>query len=90
MEKEGLVRAVQFFRKKRFKIATLVTDRHRQIANSGGSRNSKLGWPDPHLFLNSCCSLLLLFKSSVDRNKHHNRNRKETAKGMNLRMAKTK
>ena len=25
MEKEGLVRAVQFFRKKRFKIATLVT-----------------------------------------------------------------
>ena len=32
MEKEGLVRAVQFFRKKRFKIATLVTDRHRQIA----------------------------------------------------------
>ena len=32
MEKEGLVRAVQFFQKKRFNIATLVTDRHRQIA----------------------------------------------------------
>ena len=30
---------------------------------SGGSRNSKLGWPDPHLFLNCCCSLLLLFRS---------------------------
>ena len=31
---------------------------------SGGSRNSKLGWPDPRLFLNCCCcSLLLLFRS---------------------------
>ena len=34
MEKEGLqlVRAVEFLRKKKFKIATLVTDRH-YIAN---------------------------------------------------------
>ena len=34
---------------------------HRSWARcSGGSRNSKLGWPDPHLFLNCFCSLLLL------------------------------
>lgn len=32
MEKEGLVRATQLFRKKKFKIGTLVTDRHQQIA----------------------------------------------------------
>ena len=32
MEKEGLVRAVDFLRKKKFKIATLVTDRHKQIS----------------------------------------------------------
>ena len=31
MEKEGLVRAVGFLRKK-FKIATLVTDLHKQIS----------------------------------------------------------
>ena len=32
MEKEGLVRAVQFLKKKKFKIATFVTDRHKQIS----------------------------------------------------------
>ena len=32
MEKEGLVRAVEFLRKKKFKIAMLVTDRHKQIS----------------------------------------------------------
>ena len=32
MEKEGLVRAVEFLKKKKFKIGTLVTDRHKQIA----------------------------------------------------------
>lgn len=32
MEKEGLVRGVQLLKKKRFKIGTLVTDRHKQIA----------------------------------------------------------
>ena len=32
MEKEGLVRAVKFLKKKKFRIATLVTDRHKQIA----------------------------------------------------------
>ena len=32
MEKEGLVRAIALLRKKKFKIATLVTDRHTQIA----------------------------------------------------------
>ena len=52
--------------------------------SSGGSRHSKLGWPDPRLFLNCCCSLLLL---ELTENKHCNRNIKET-KGVNLRMAK--
>ena len=28
--------------------------------SSGGSRHSKLGWPDALLFLNCCCALLLL------------------------------
>lgn len=32
MEKEGLVRAIKFLQKKKFKIGTLVTDRHKQIA----------------------------------------------------------
>lgn len=32
MEKEGLVRTVAFLKKKKFKIGTLVTDRHTQIA----------------------------------------------------------
>ena len=32
MEKEGLIRAAKFITKKRFKIGTLVTDRHKQIA----------------------------------------------------------
>ncbi len=32
MEKEGLVRAVKFLKKKKFKVDTLVTDRHKQIA----------------------------------------------------------
>lgn len=32
MEKEGLVRAVDFLKKKKMKVATLVTDRHKQIA----------------------------------------------------------
>lgn len=32
MEMEGLVRAIKLVRKKKFKIGTLVTDRHRQIA----------------------------------------------------------
>jgi hypothetical protein len=32
MEIEGLIRAVKFLGKKKFKIATLVTDRHKQIA----------------------------------------------------------
>lgn len=32
MEKEGLVRAVKFLKKNKFKIDTLVTDRHKQIA----------------------------------------------------------
>ena len=32
MEKEGLQRALQLLRKKKFKIGTLVTDRHQQIA----------------------------------------------------------
>ena len=32
MEKEGLVRSISFLRKKKFKIGTLVTDRHKQIA----------------------------------------------------------
>ena len=32
MEKEGLVRAVKLLKNKKFKIGTLVTDRHTQIA----------------------------------------------------------
>ena len=32
MEKEGLIRGIQLLRKKKFKISTLVTDRHKQIA----------------------------------------------------------
>lgn len=32
MEKEGLVRGIQFLKKKKFKVGTLVTDRHSQIA----------------------------------------------------------
>lgn len=32
MEKEGLIRSVNLLKKKRFKIETLVTDRHKQIA----------------------------------------------------------
>ncbi len=32
MEKEGLVRAIAFLKKKKFKIGTIVTDRHKQIA----------------------------------------------------------
>ena len=32
MEKEGLVKAVEFLRKKKFKVTTLVTDRHKQIS----------------------------------------------------------
>ena len=32
MEKEGLVRAVDFLRKEELEIGLLVTDRHRQIA----------------------------------------------------------
>lgn len=32
MEKEGLVRVIEFLRKKKFKVATLMTDRHKQIA----------------------------------------------------------
>ena len=32
MEMEGLVRAIQLLKKKKFKIGLLVTDRHRQIA----------------------------------------------------------
>ena len=32
MEKEGLVRALNFLRKKKFKIATLVTGHHKQIS----------------------------------------------------------
>ena len=32
MEKEGLVRAVEFLRKKKFKVTTLLTDRHKQIS----------------------------------------------------------
>lgn len=32
MEKEGLVRAVNFLSKKKFKIESLITDRHKQIA----------------------------------------------------------
>ena len=31
MEKEGLVRAVKLLKKKKFKIDTFVTDRHKQI-----------------------------------------------------------
>ena len=32
MEKEGLVRSLKMLKKKKFKIGTLVTDRHKQIA----------------------------------------------------------
>jgi solute carrier family 8 (sodium/calcium exchanger) len=32
MEKEGLARAIQFLKKKKFNIGVLVTDRHRQIS----------------------------------------------------------
>lgn len=32
MEKEGLIRAMDFLTKKRFKVGVLVTDRHKQIA----------------------------------------------------------
>ena len=32
MEKEGLVHAVKLLKKKKFKIDTFVTDRHKQIA----------------------------------------------------------
>ena len=32
MELEGLSRTIQFFKKKKFKVATLLTDRHKQIA----------------------------------------------------------
>ena len=32
MELEGLCRTIQFLKKKKFKVATLVTDRHKQIA----------------------------------------------------------
>ena len=32
MEKEGLVRAIEFLKKKKFEIGTLVTDRHKQIS----------------------------------------------------------
>ena len=32
MEKEGLVRSLRMLEKKKFKIDTLVTDRHKQIA----------------------------------------------------------
>jgi solute carrier family 8 (sodium/calcium exchanger) len=32
MEMEGLIRAIKLLRKKKFKIGTLVTDRHMQIA----------------------------------------------------------
>ena len=32
MEKEGLVCSVSFLKKKRFRIETIVTDRHKQIA----------------------------------------------------------
>ena len=30
MEKEGFIRAIEFLRKKKFTISTLVTDRHKQ------------------------------------------------------------
>ena len=32
MEKEGLVCSMKFLRKKKFKVATLVADRHKQIS----------------------------------------------------------
>ena len=32
MEKEGLIRGIQLLLQKKFKISTLVTDRHKQIA----------------------------------------------------------
>ena len=32
MEKEGLVRSLKMLKKRRLKISTLVTDRHKQIA----------------------------------------------------------
>ncbi len=32
MEKEGLMRAAKFLKRKKFAFATLVTDRHKQIA----------------------------------------------------------
>ena len=32
MEKEGLVRSIRLLKSKKFKIETIVTDRHKQIA----------------------------------------------------------
>lgn len=32
MEMEGLIRGIKLIKKKKFKISTLVTDRHKQIA----------------------------------------------------------
>lgn len=32
MEKEGLIRSIRLLKKKKFKIETLVTDRHKQIS----------------------------------------------------------
>ena len=36
MEKEGLVHAVKFPQKKKFKIDTFVSDRHKQISSGPG------------------------------------------------------
>ena len=41
LEKEGLVRAVEFLRKKKFKIATLVTDRHKQISKWAREKHTR-------------------------------------------------
>lgn len=32
MEKEGLIRSLKMLKQKKFKVGTLVTDRHKQIA----------------------------------------------------------